>query len=200
MTTITISSNKSGRQILPCRNNCKANMANSHIDSVIELGLIEQSSGFVTRCISSSSGSNEQDTALSGAASRMPEDGSNHSSDGHQSIATKMQQQQQQHGSYEIITPTSLRSITLAGLYHSSRRSRHISPQRTGAVSGGSNIITPLPLVSGADGHEWKEMENAISCTAKEEWSFNISRQASFSSMEDFDDDMICEAFDEDDD
>ena len=176
-------------------------MANSHIDSVIELGLIEQSSGFVPRCISSSSGSNQQDTGLSGAASRIPEDGSNHSSDGHQSIATKMQQQQQQqHGSYEIITPTSLRSITLAGLYHSSRRSRHISPQRTGAVSGGSNIITPLPLVSGADGHEWKEMENAISCTAKEEWSFNISRQASFSSMEDFDDDdMVCEAFDEDD-
>ena len=145
---------------------------------------------------SSSGSSNQQDTGLSGAASRIPEDGSNHSSDGHQSIATKMQQQQQ-HGSYEIITPTSLRSITLAGLYHSSRRSRHISPQRTGAVSGGS---TPLPLISGADGHEWKEMENAISCIAMEEWSFNISRQASFSSMEDFDDDMICEAFDEDDD
>jgi len=177
---------------------------NSHNDSdVVERNIgnmIEQPSRFVTRCVSTGSSHQQYATGHEDAATsrRIPSEESNHSStDANESsmVATTTRQDE------EIITPTSLRSITLAGLYHSSRRSRHVSPQRS---SGGGIISTPLPSVgSSVESHEWKEMENVINSTAKEEWlSFTImTRQASFSSMEeDIDDvDMIGEVFDEDD-
>eukprot|EP00571_Detonula_confervacea_P011382 CAMPEP_0172303310 /NCGR_PEP_ID=MMETSP1058-20130122/4857_1 /TAXON_ID=83371 /ORGANISM="Detonula confervacea, Strain CCMP 353" /LENGTH=263 /DNA_ID=CAMNT_0013014061 /DNA_START=109 /DNA_END=900 /DNA_ORIENTATION=+ len=82
------------------------------------------------------------------------------------------------------ITPTSNLSpsretLTLAQMYHSSRRSRH-SPQRSGNNSFiiSPKAIPPLPLTSSSsfDSQEiWQEMETAISNTDKEEWSFDIA-------------------------
>ena len=130
----------------------------------------------------------------------------------------------------EEMTPTSVRSIQLAQLYHSSRRSRHACQSSS---SGNSSTMfstmpiappplafpsstpdpTLVPVFITTNANEekiWKEMESAISNTAKEEWSFNIMSNSmssnSLSSMEMMvDDDMTCmedvevgEVFDDD--
>ena len=130
----------------------------------------------------------------------------------------------------EEMTPTSVRSIQLAQLYHSSRRSRHACQSLSGNSSTMFSPIAPPPLAFPSSTPDptlvpvfittnaneekiWKEMESAISNTAKEEWSFkpkmsNSMSSNSLSSMEmmmDIDDDMMCmehvevgEVFDED--
>ena len=81
---------------------------------------------------------------------------------------------------YTTPTPMPIRSMTLAQLYHSSRRSRHDSPQHSKTTDIGSvSSIDPLPLFSysracNCNDQEkiWKEMETAISNTNADEWSF----------------------------
>ena len=78
---------------------------------------------------------------------------------------------------YTTPTPMPIRSITLAQLYHSSRRSRHHSPQhKTTDIGSVSSSIGPLPLfeLSACNDQEkiWKEMEVAISNTNADEWCF----------------------------
>jgi len=93
--------------------------------------------------------------------------------------AQSIQGQEETLNSSEYTTPTPvpIRSITLAQLYHSSRRSRHDSPQHKITTDIGSvSSIDPLPLfeLSACQDQEkiWKEMETAISNTNADEWSF----------------------------
>ena len=80
---------------------------------------------------------------------------------------------------YTTPTPMPIHSMTLSQLYHSSRRSRHDSPQHKITVSDVVSIssIEPLPLFEYSSAYKdqekiWKEMEAAISNTNKDEWSF----------------------------
>ena len=80
----------------------------------------------------------------------------------------------------DYTTPTPIRSMILAQLYHSSRRSRHDSPQhKTSDVISISSInpLPPLFELSACNDQEkiWKEMEIAISNTNADEWSFCLS-------------------------
>lgn len=96
--------------------------------------------------------------------------------------AQSIQGQEETLNSSEYTTPTPMpiRSMTLAQLYHSSRRSRHDSPQHSKTTDIGSvSSIDPLPLFSysracNCNDQEkiWKEMETAISNTNADEWSF----------------------------
>ena len=77
----------------------------------------------------------------------------------------------------DYTTPTPICSMILAQLYHSSRRSRHDSPQhKTSDVISISSIdpLPPLFELSACNDQEkiWKEMEIAISNTNADEWSF----------------------------
>jgi len=98
--------------------------------------------------------------------------------------AQSIQGQEETLNSSEYTTPTPMpiRSMTLAQLYHSSRRSRHDndSPQHSKTTDIGSvSSIDPLSLFSysracNCNDQEkiWKEMETAISNTNADEWSF----------------------------
>jgi len=91
----------------------------------------------------------------------------------------------QRNSEETIITPTSVRSITLAQLYHQSRRSRHTDSDHTHRRSSNdsismssSRILPPPPLVSGSSQEQekiWMETATAISATSNEEWSFAIT-------------------------
>ena len=81
----------------------------------------------------------------------------------------------------DYTTPTPIRSMILAQLYHSSRRSRHDSPQHKTSDVISISSINPLPPLfefefelSACNDQEkiWKEMEIAISNTNADEWSF----------------------------
>lgn len=77
----------------------------------------------------------------------------------------------------DYTTPTPIRSMILAQLYHSSRRSRHDSPQQKTSDVISISSINPLPPLfelSACNDQEkiWKEMEIAISNTNADEWSF----------------------------
>ena len=94
--------------------------------------------------------------------------------------AQSSQGQEETLNSSEVYSPTPMptRSIALAQLYHSSRRSRHDSQQNKNKTSDHSLFhIDPLPLfeLSACNDQEkiWKEMEVAISNTNADEWSFS---------------------------
>jgi len=112
-------------------------------------------------------------------------------SEAHQgyNMASSPTQQQRSNGD-TIITPTSVRSITLAQLYHQSRRSRHSdhTHRRSSNDSMSSSILPPPPLVSGSSSQEqekiWMETATAISATNNEEWSFAPTFKSSTISQE----------------
>ena len=93
--------------------------------------------------------------------------------------AQSIQEETLNSSEYTTPTPMPIHSMTLSQLYHSSRRSRHDSPQHKITVSDVVSIssIEPLPLFEYSSAYKdqekiWKEMEAAISNTNADEWSF----------------------------
>ena len=104
--------------------------------------------------------------------------------DAHQGYMASSPTYRQRNSGETIITPTSVRSITLAQLYHQSRRTRHTDSDHThrrssnDSISMSSSILPPPPLVSGSSQEQekiWSEMQTAISATNNEEWTFGTA-------------------------
>ena len=74
--------------------------------------------------------------------------------DAHQGYIASSPTHRQRNSEETIITPTSVRSITLAHLYQQSRRSRHSDHTHrrssNDSISMSSSILPPPPLVSGS--------------------------------------------------
>ena len=113
--------------------------------------------------------------------------------DAHQYNMASSPTYRQRNSEETIITPTSVRSITLAQLYHQSRRSRHSHSDHAhrrssnDSISISSSILPPPPLVGGSSQEQekiWSEMQTAISATNQEEWSFAPTLKTSTISQE----------------
>ena len=112
--------------------------------------------------------------------------------DAHQYNMASSPTYRQRNSEETIITPTSVRSITLAQLYHQSRRSRHSDHTHRRSsndnISISSSILPPPPLVTGNSSLEqekiWMETATAISATNQEEWSFASTLKTSTISQE----------------
>jgi len=114
--------------------------------------------------------------------------------DAHQGYMASSPTYRQRNSEETLITPTSVRSITLAQLYQQSRRSRHTDSDHThrrssnDSISMSSSILPPPPLVSGNSSLEqekiWMQTATAISATNQEEWSFAPTLKTSTISQE----------------